>query len=71
MRPHTWEYSGLWCSLSVFLWALVMGTVDSGGVCSMDPCFGAWFVISMYWGPDLGPIPGVHSKTLGSNLRLC
>ena len=33
-------YNPLWVvNERAFLWALVVGTFDSGGVCSMGPCF--------------------------------
>ena len=39
----------------VFLWALVMGPFDSGGVCSMGPCF-VYSVYSAYIGVQIrGP----------------
>ena len=43
-----------------FLWALVMGPFDSGGVCSMGPCFEygtQWvFMVVQISGPYSGPI---------------
>ena len=36
----------------VFLWALVSGLVDSGGVCSMGAPFCIWYTTGMHWSTD-------------------
>ena len=54
-----------------FLWALVMGPFDFGGVCCNGPlCFFLiWYVVCIWCVLGSRPILGAHRKTLGTSMR--